>query len=735
MIVVIVLLTSILLQIAAALMTLRLTKITENYWSFMLIAVAILLMALRQSITLYRLVTNDLSLPPDLAAEVLTLVLSALMMVSMTKFAPLFLSTRGSEDTLRESEARYRGVIEAFPDAVVVTDPAGHVIIANQLAASLYGEKLKDELIGRNAFEMVSMEDQQDLLQNFQENTKLDRIMRLEYSLVKKDGSTFPAEISASVIRDKENQPQAYINIIRDVTERKEAEEKIRKSEVNLIEAQRIAGLGSWEVNIVNNEIAWSDEVYRIFGYSPQEFPVTHVTFMSFVHPDDREYVQKAVDDAIAEIKPYSIDHRIVLPNGSERIVHEEAEVTSCDETGKATRMVGTIHDITSRKKAEEAIRQSEQRYRILFKHSPISIWIEDFTAVAKWLEKLRANGVTDLDTHLDNHPEMLREAISWIRVIDVNDATLKLYEIDTREGLIDNLNKLLKEIPPEDFKKQLLAIWESKTEGLKLEANGVTLKGHQLQIVLYWRAPVIDGKVDLSRVIIAITDITKRKKAEQDLKAAADTALLYLDLMGHDIRNHLQAIVMGMEIMKYMDLGVEVEQVSEIVYESVNKSQSMIGKIQSTRGLLTESVSARSLSEVLNNCLRSLRETYEDVEIELDMHVKEPVVQADEYLEFLLMNILENAVVHNDKKIRQVWVTVTEVDNGYELRIGDNGPSLSESKKEVLFDPERRYGGIGIHQAMIIARKYNARVSVRDRIAGNPSEGAEFLIWFPNWT
>ncbi|GAH07384.1 unnamed protein product, partial [marine sediment metagenome] len=181
-------------------------------------------------------------------------------------------------------------------------------------------------------------------------------------------------------------------------------------------------------------------------------------------------------------------------------------------------------------------------------------------------------------------------------------------------------------------------------------------------------------------------------------------------------------------------ELGVEAELVFEIVYESVNKSQSMIGKIQSTRGLLTESVSARSLSEVLNKCLRSLRATHDDVEVELNMQVQEPVVRADEYLEFLLMNILENAVVHNDKRIRQVWVTVNDVEKGYEVLISDNGPGIAESKKKVLFDPGRRFGGVGVHQAMSIAHKYGGRVIVHDRITGNPSQGAEFLIWLPKW-
>jgi signal transduction histidine kinase len=183
---------------------------------------------------------------------------------------------------------------------------------------------------------------------------------------------------------------------------------------------------------------------------------------------------------------------------------------------------------------------------------------------------------------------------------------------------------------------------------------------------------------------------------------------------------------------MKHMELGAEAEPVFEIILDSVNNSQSLIKKMQSTRGLLEAPVSARSLSEVLNECLRSLRATYDDVEVEMDLRVREPVVRADDYIEFLFMNILENAVVHNDKRIRHVWVRVNEVERGYEVLISDNGPGLTEPKKEFLFDPERRFGGVGVHQAMSIVRKYHGRISVHDRITGDPDQGAEFRIWLP---
>lgn len=127
----------------------------------------------------------------------------------------------------------------------------------------------------------------------------------------------------------------------------------LEKSESRLIEAQRIAHIGNWEWDIVKNELYWSDEIYHIFGLTPREFDATYEAFLHRVHPQDRRFVVRSVRDALLEKKFYDIEHRILLKDGTVRVVHEKAVVTF-DDTGKGIRMVGTAQDITERKRAEE---------------------------------------------------------------------------------------------------------------------------------------------------------------------------------------------------------------------------------------------------------------------------------------------------------------------------------------------------------------------------------------------
>ena len=144
----------------------------------------------------------------------------------------------------------------------------------------------------------------------------------------------------------------------------------------NLRQAQRIAHLGSWDWDIARNELWWSDEVYRIFGLSPQAFGATYEAFLNSVHPDDRNQVEQAVAMALKSAEnSYSIEHRIVHPDGAERVVHERAEV-AFDDDGKPIRMVGTVQDITERRNIETALIQSKEF------NSAILNSIEDHIAV-----------------------------------------------------------------------------------------------------------------------------------------------------------------------------------------------------------------------------------------------------------------------------------------------------------------------------------------------------------------
>jgi len=356
------------------------------------------------------------------------------------------------------------------------------------------------------------------------------------------------------------------------------------------------------------------------------------------------------------------------------------------------------FRDITDRRLAEDALRQSEQMYRALFESANDAIFIMQ-----------------------DN------------LYVECNDMALKMFRCKREEILFHS---------PDKFSPKLQPDGSSSKKGA-LKRIGAALAGEPQ--FFEWKHTRCDGaffdaEVGLNAVQVGddlalhamIRDITDRKRAEKEIEDAAEAASLYLDLMGHDIRNHLQAIVMGTEILTSTGLDDNLNSVIDLITESVKRSRNLIHNVQKTQGLLSVPLSENPLKDALKSSLDVLKDTYEDLEIEVDYKVRRAIIYADQYLMTLLANLLENAVIHNNKRPRRVWVALRKAKGGFEISIADNGPGITDERKENLFDPERRFGGVGIHQALRIARKYDGHISVDDRVANDSSQGAEFLVWLP---
>ena len=153
--------------------------------------------------------------------------------------------------------------------------------------------------------------------------------------------------------------------LIGEAVHRFNVEESLRLNEKRLLEAQRFAHLGNWELDIAANRLWWSDEVYRIFGLEPRQLDAGYDAFLSYVHPGDRNLVEESVNKALYDGQSYDIDHRIIRPDGNERIVNEKAEVIY-DSNHKPVKMAGTVYDITEQKKAENEIRENQRALRAL---------------------------------------------------------------------------------------------------------------------------------------------------------------------------------------------------------------------------------------------------------------------------------------------------------------------------------------------------------------------------------
>ena len=221
--------------------------------------------------------------------------------------------------------------------------------------------------------------------------------------------------------------------------------EALQRSEKSLSEAQRIAGLGNWDWDLRTNELRWSDETYRIFGLIPHQAATTYVAFLNYVHPDDREFVKKSVNEAIHDRQPYNIEHRIVLPNGFTRIIHEQGEV-KFDDRDEPINIVGTVQDITERKRAEEELTYSREQLRNLSMHLQ-SVREEERTTIAREIHDELGQVLTALKMDLSwldkKHSDdrsLAERTKSMLSLVDSTIQTVKRISSELRPGVLDHL-------------------------------------------------------------------------------------------------------------------------------------------------------------------------------------------------------------------------------------------------------------------------------------------------------
>ncbi len=254
--------------------------------------------------------------------------------------------------------------------------------------------------------------------------------------------------------------------------------------------------------------------------------------------------------------------------------------------------------------------------------------------------------------------------------------------------------------------------------------ADIITIKFLDDRILECYSAPLSkDGRLD-GRVW-TFEDITKLKRTEE-------TAKLYLDLMSHDIRNRLQGIVMSAEILNLM--VEDSESVSTIIdiENNVTSCATLISKVLDAEQIDDAPAFQRSIDDALITSIENIKARFSGVNVTCEFEDHEDIIKADRFLETLFINLIENAVQHNPRDDKQVWINIQRESTGFEISISDNGNGINSQRKIELFDKARRYGGVGLHVATQIARKYGGILRVFDRVPGDYTKGADFRLWIP---
>lgn len=255
-------------------------------------------------------------------------------------------------------ERRYQLLLTHTSSRVLELTPQGIILNANSALCQCTGYA-DEELIGQTWWETLSPNEPSGTTPDLAERLQSGEPLAFTVTITGKEGQEIVLAVQAQPSFNGAGELEQLLLVGEDISERVRLEQRAQRLQHDITEIQRISHLGSWIWDIPSNTVTWSEELYRIYGLSPEEFEASFEGFLERVHPDDREQTRQIIAKALDDLTTFVFEHRIIRPDGRERHLLARGEVFR-DSQGEVTRMIGTGQDITERVNSEEALRARE---------------------------------------------------------------------------------------------------------------------------------------------------------------------------------------------------------------------------------------------------------------------------------------------------------------------------------------------------------------------------------------
>jgi len=666
-----------------------------------------------------------------------------------------------ADKALRESEDRYRTILEQATDAVFIHDETGRIIDANRKACQSLGYS-REELLSKSIGDIDpdAIQAEKDELWG---KVIAGEHFTFESRQRRKDGGAIPVEVSLGSVHLPDR--RVIIGTVRDITDRKSAEEEERLTRERfetLVKVSEMRDASETELSEYVMEAAcrMTGSTLAFIGtMTPDESVMDLISWSKSTMQDCRVAVsplhfpvQKAGiwADAIRTQKPkivndYSAPHpgKKGLPEGHVRITrflslpildngkvvmvaavaNKPNEYDDADVTRLTLLMQGVWGNL-QRRRSEETLKKSEERYRVLFEESPISLWEEDFSDIKVWIDTKTNEGIGNLRTWLENHPEDVSGCAIMVNVTHINRATMALFGVASYKQFSEGLSKIFTEDSYDAFKEEIIAFAEGKNE-FEGEVTIQTLNGERK--IIFLKAMVVLGyEQTLSKILVSIIDITDLKRVEGALRQANRQLNILSSITRHDILNQLLALKGYLELSQ--DIIDNPDKLSEFIKKEEQAANTIERQITFTRDYQELGVAAPAWQNVNANIQKAIAGLpMRDVRVEVDRTDLE--IYADRLFEKVFYNLIDNALKYGGERMKTIRVSSQESDNHLVIVCEDDGVGITDEDKKKLFRK-----GFGKHTGLglFLSREILAITGITITENGIPGKGARFEITVP---
>ena len=641
-----------------------------------------------------------------------------------------FLTDIRSQESVLKTGALQDAILNSANFSSIATDEKGVIQIFNVGAERMLGYTADDVL---NRITPADISDPQEVIARakalsvelgtpitpgfealvFKASRGIEDIYELTY--IRKDGSRFPAVVSVTALRDRQDAIIGYLLIGTDNTARKQIEAEQKRLE----NSQRMAGLGAWEYDYANHRLIWSEEIYRILGISRRNFPPNAATFDRLVHPDDLLFVQREKNTATEGSRHAEFEHRIIRPDGAVRWLHQITEM-SFDDEGQPVQESGTIQDVTDRKLADEALRESEERFKFVARAVSDVVWDWNLSTNAFWWNDGFLTTFGFVAGEIEPNVE------SWTGRI----------HLDERRRVVDSIDHAI-DAGAESWGAEYRVQRKDGSYAL-VQDRGFILR---------------DAAGRAVRMVGGMRDLTEQKKMEaQYLRALRMESIGTLaGGIAHDLNNVLAPIVMSIELLR-LSVGQDprLSKILDTIYANSRRGTDLVRQVLSfARGLDGQRVAIR-LRRLIDDLVGIIGATFPH-NIRIVAQVPKdlwPITGDPTQLHQVLLNLAVNA---RDAMPHGGTLTLTAtnltIDAQYAgmsqeakagphvlLQVTDTGHGMPPEVRERIFEPfftTKELGkgtGIGLATVHTVVKSHGGFLNVESEVG----RGTTFKIYLP---